>query len=220
MAYKLLAFVIAAAYSGAAGGLLGVMQGYMPPDAFTFDTSGQVIMMTVIGGLETLFGPLVGAAVWLYLRDFLQGGLGLGASWKLVLGLVFVLLISFLRRGILGGVRDLYARLAGGRATARNEAAEPDLSPDELSPSTDKAAARTPPLPKPSHPGLYRTDPRNQGADEAIRRVAREQRHRFLGSARRASRHHRPERRGQEHFLQNAHLRGSSDFGNDHLRRP
>ena len=73
-AYKLLAFVIAAAYSGAAGGLLGVMQGYMPPDAFTFDTSGQIIMMTVIGGLETLFGPLVGATVWLYLRDFLQGG--------------------------------------------------------------------------------------------------------------------------------------------------
>ena len=145
-AYKLLAFVIAAAYSGAAGGLLGVMQGYMPPDAFTFDTSGQIIMMTVIGGLETLFGPLVGAAVWLYLRDFLQGGLGLGASWKLVLGLVFVLLISFLRRGILGGVRDLYARLASG-TTAREQAAAPDLSPEEPSPSTGQAAARTPPLP-------------------------------------------------------------------------
>jgi branched-chain amino acid transport system permease protein len=97
--------------------------------------------------LETLFGPLVGAAVWLYLRDFLQGGLGLGASWKLVLGLVFVLLISFLRRGILGGVRDLYARLARGGATARNQAAGMDLSLDELSPSTDKAAVRTPPLP-------------------------------------------------------------------------
>ena len=145
-AYKLLAFVIAAAYSGAAGGLLGVMQGYMPPDAFTFDTSGQIIMMTVIGGLETLFGPLVGAAVWLYLRDFLQGGLGLGASWKLVLGLVFVLLISFLRRGILGGVRDLYARFASG-TTEREQAAAPDLSPEELSRSTGQAAARTPPLP-------------------------------------------------------------------------
>jgi branched-chain amino acid transport system permease protein len=145
-AYKLLAFVIAAAYSGAAGGLLGVMQGYMPPDAFTFDTSGQIIMMTVIGGLETLFGPLVGAAVWLYLRDFLQGGLGLGASWKLVLGLVFVLLISFLRRGILGGVRDLYARVARG-TTAREEAAAPDLSPEEPGPSTGRAATRTPPLP-------------------------------------------------------------------------
>jgi branched-chain amino acid transport system permease protein len=113
-AYKLLAFVIAAAYAGFAGGLLGVMQGYMPPDAFAFDTSGQIIMMTVIGGLATLFGPLVGAAVWLYLHDFLQAGLGLGAAWRLVLGLVFVLLVTFLRRGILGGVADLYARLVRG----------------------------------------------------------------------------------------------------------
>ena len=81
-AYKLLAFVIAAAYAGFAGGLLGIMQGYMPPDAFTFDTSGELIMQTIIGGPGTLFGPLAGAAVWLYLRDFLQSGLGLGAAWK------------------------------------------------------------------------------------------------------------------------------------------
>ena len=70
--YKLTAFVIAAAYAGFAGGLLGVMQGFMPPDAFTFDTSGQLVMQTAIGGAGTLFGPLVGAAVWLYLSDFLQ----------------------------------------------------------------------------------------------------------------------------------------------------
>ena len=97
-AYKLLAFVIAAAYAGFAGGLLGVMQGYMPPEAFAFDTSGQVIMMTVIGGLGDAVRPAwSGAAVWLYLHDFLQAGLGLGASWKLVLGLVFVLLVYFLQ---------------------------------------------------------------------------------------------------------------------------
>jgi branched-chain amino acid transport system permease protein len=134
-AYKLLAFVIAAAYSGLAGGLLGVMQGYMPPDAFAFDTSGQIIMMTVIGGLETLFGPLVGAAVWLYLRDFLQSGLGLGAAWKLVLGVVFVLLVSFLRRGILGGVADLYRRMTARRTP-----------PATAAPITERLSL-TPPMP-------------------------------------------------------------------------
>ncbi len=108
--YKLLAFVIAAAYAGFAGGLLGVMQGYMPPDAFMFDTSGELIMQTIIGGPGTLFGPLVGAAVWLYLRDFLQAGLGLGAAWKLVLGVIFVLLVVFLRRGIIGAMVDLVHR--------------------------------------------------------------------------------------------------------------
>ena len=77
----------------------------MPPDAFMFDTSGQLVMQTAIGGRGTLFGPLVGAAVWLFLQDFLQATLGLGAAWKLVLGLVFVLLVCFLRQGIIGGLR-------------------------------------------------------------------------------------------------------------------
>ncbi len=106
--YKLTAFVVAAVYAGFAGGLLGVMQGFMPPDAFTFDTSGQLVIQTAIGGAGTLFGPLVGAAVWLYLSDFLQTTLHLGATWKLVLGVVFVLLVCFLRHGLIGGFKDLY----------------------------------------------------------------------------------------------------------------
>ena len=107
--YKLTAFVIAAAYAGFAGGLLGVLQAFMPPDAFMFETSGQLVMQTAIGGTGTLIGPLVGAAVWLFLQDFLQSALGLGATWKLVLGIVFVLLVCFLRRGIVGGLVDLAA---------------------------------------------------------------------------------------------------------------
>jgi branched-chain amino acid transport system permease protein len=106
--YKLTAFVIAAAYAGFAGGLLGVLQAFMPPDAFTFETSGQLVMQTAIGGTGTLFGPLLGAALWLFLQDFLQSALGLGAAWKLVLGTIFVLLVTFLRRGIIGGIKDLY----------------------------------------------------------------------------------------------------------------
>ena len=106
--YKLSSFVIAAAYAGFAGGLLGVLQAFMPPEAFTFDTSGQLVIQTAIGGAGTLFGPLLGAAVWLSLRDFLQGALGLGATWKLVLGIAFVLLVCFLRRGLIGAIEDVY----------------------------------------------------------------------------------------------------------------
>ncbi|HKO68061.1 MAG TPA: branched-chain amino acid ABC transporter ATP-binding protein/permease [Burkholderiaceae bacterium] len=113
--YKLAAFVIAAAYAGLAGGLLGVLQAFMPPEAFMFDTSGQLVMQTAIGGRATLFGPLVGAAVWLSLEDSLQATLNLGAAWKLVLGLVFVVLVCFLRQGIIGGIRDLYVWLRGNR---------------------------------------------------------------------------------------------------------
>jgi branched-chain amino acid transport system permease protein len=128
--YKLAAFVIAAAYAGFAGGLLGVVQGFMPPEAFTFDTSGQLVIQTAIGGTGTLFGPMVGAAVWLFLRDFLQSAFGLGATWKLVLGLVFVVLVMFLRRGLIGGVETLVKRVTG-----RRKARAPEESPVVAAPA-------------------------------------------------------------------------------------
>ncbi len=130
--YKLTAFVVGAAYAGFAGGLLGVVQGFMPPDAFTFDTSGQLVMQTAIGGVGTLFGPLLGAAVWLYLRDFLQAVVGLGSAWKLVLGVVFVLLVCFLRRGLIGGMQDLIAQLTAHRRPAAARAAAPGAAAPAL----------------------------------------------------------------------------------------
>ena len=135
--YKLTAFVIASAYAGFAGGLLGVLQGYMPPDAFTFDTSGELVIETVIGGAGTLFGPLVGATFWLYLRDILQGPLGFGASWRLVLGVLFVLLVFFLRHGLIGGAKDLIA------LARRRPRAEP---PDEVSIGPAATATNVVPL--------------------------------------------------------------------------
>lgn len=125
--YKLTAFVVAAIYAGFAGGLLATMQGFMPPDAFMFETSGQVVMQTAIGGAGTLFGPLIGATIWLYLSDFFQNVLHLGATWKLVLGIVFVLLVCFLRRGIVGALVDLYKMAAGDRKSP--EAPEPSDTP-------------------------------------------------------------------------------------------
>jgi branched-chain amino acid transport system permease protein len=144
--YKLLVFIIAAAYAGLAGGLLGVMQGYMPPDAFTFDTSGQLVIQTVIGGLGTLFGPLVGAAVWLFLRDFLQGPLGMGAAWRLALGVIFVLLVCFLRRGVLGGLKDLVAYL-GHRRNPQSAVTEAGATA-----SSEPAALMDEPAPLPETP--------------------------------------------------------------------
>jgi branched-chain amino acid transport system permease protein len=146
--YKLTAFVIAAAYAGFAGGLLGVLQAFMPPDAFTFDTSGQLVMQTAIGGRGTLFGPLVGAAIWLFLQDFLQAALNLGAAWKLVLGIVFVLLVCFLRRGIIGGLEDLYRWMVGRRHSEPKEpTAVADATVTDEPKSTEVAAAAALPMP-------------------------------------------------------------------------
>ena len=152
--YKLTAFVIAAAYAGFAGGLLGVLQAFMPPDAFTFDTSGQLVMQTAIGGRATLFGPLVGAAVWLSLQDFLQATLGLGAAWKLVLGIVFVLLVCFLRNGIIGGIATLYDVATGKRSASLSKEALPATS----EPAREEPVAEARPAPQPDTPPLHLED--------------------------------------------------------------
>jgi branched-chain amino acid transport system permease protein len=127
-AYKLTAFVIAALYAGLAGGLLGSFQSYMPPDAFALETSGQLVVQTIVGGAGTLIGPLAGAAVWLWLRDNLQLIPGLASLWKLVLGIAFIVLVTGLRRGIFGeivhGWSERRNAAALRAAAARTEAIE------------------------------------------------------------------------------------------------
>lgn len=104
--YKLMVFIIAAAYGGLAGGLLGLFQSYMPPDAFALDTSAQLVIQTVMGGAGTLLGPLLGATIWLYLYDGLQALGSLGSYWKLILGIVFVVLVTVFRHGVAGAILD------------------------------------------------------------------------------------------------------------------
>ena len=118
-----------------------------------FETSAQLVMQTAIGGTGTLFGPLLGAAIWLFLQDFLQAALGLGAAWKLVLGVIFVLLVCFLRHGIIGGFVDLYALVTGKKAVAEEPAQDgpiPGLTAEEEQKAAEAAIAKIPvasPLP-------------------------------------------------------------------------
>jgi branched-chain amino acid transport system permease protein len=144
--YKLAIFVIAAAYAGLAGVLLGIMQGYMPPDAFYLDTSGQLVIQTVIGGAGTLIGPLVGAAVWLYLYTALQLVPGVGALWKMILGIIFVLLVTLLRRGICGGLLMLWQHLTGRSPGAAEAEAEVTAETGEALPVHDEPVRTRPAL--------------------------------------------------------------------------
>jgi branched-chain amino acid transport system permease protein len=138
--YKLTSFVIAAAYGGLAGGLLGLFQGYMPPDAFYLETSGQLVVQTILGGAGSLVGPTIGAAVWIYLRSELQQVEGIGSLWKMILGIIFVLIVSLLRKGIYGGIRMLWRRV-----TANSPAAQAKSRFDAGAPKATLPAAITRP---------------------------------------------------------------------------
>ena len=126
--------------------MVSPMQQYMAgpdgmPNAFHIQHYGR----QAIGGAGTLFGPLLGAAVWLFLQDFLQAALQLGAAWKLVLGVIFVLLICFLRRGLIGAIDDLYGLATGRKAKkAAEEAPELGLTPEEKEQRRGVAEVREP----------------------------------------------------------------------------
>ena len=175
-------------------------------------------MQTAIGGAGTLFGPLVGATVWLYLSDFFQTTLHLGATWKLVLGVVFVLLVCFLRRGIVGGIADLWTLVMGGHS----DGAEPDdvaAVGAAAVPKSANAAA----VPEATHaagrkaiPGRSCKPPASQSVTAASAPTATS----ISPSSAGAARYHRAERSGQEHLLQDAHLRSAANRGPDRVRRP
>ena len=152
-AYKLTAFVIAALYAGLAGGLLGSFQSYMPPDAFSLETSGQLVVQTIVGGAGTLIGPLVGAAVWLWLRDNLQLIPGLATLWKLVLGIAFIVLVIGLRRGICGEIAHCWNERRNPAALRAAEARTEAIEAHNVDAATAPVAQVTDftlPLPEPA----------------------------------------------------------------------
>ncbi|MDE2228439.1 MAG: branched-chain amino acid ABC transporter ATP-binding protein/permease [Alphaproteobacteria bacterium] len=142
--YKLTVFVIAAAYAGLAGGLLGLLQGYMPPDAFYLDTSGQLVVQTVIGGAGTLVGPLIGAVVWLDLYTVLQNFAGIGALWKMILGIIFVLLVTVFRHGLCGAAVVLWRRLMA-QSLPESGPAVATVEPPRVAAEPRRSSRRPPP---------------------------------------------------------------------------
>ncbi len=95
--YKVLAFVISGFFSGLAGGLYAMFIGMVPLNVVEFSTSGKAVIMTLLGGSGSLYGPIIGAAVVTILSDVLSN---LWARWSLLLGLLFVGVVLFFRGGI------------------------------------------------------------------------------------------------------------------------
>ena len=113
--YKLIAFVLSAALAGLAGSVYALGQRFASLDMLHWGTSGEVVLMTVLGGLGTLWGGVLGAAVFLLLRDFLSTSALLGDAPGVVTGAVFIIIVLGLRRGLWPTIGDLAIRLRRGR---------------------------------------------------------------------------------------------------------
>lgn len=100
--YKLLAFVIAGTIAGIAGSLYTQLVGSITPDAFLWTTSGEALLMVIIGGTGTLGGALLGAGAFILLQSLVSS---YTERWMLLLGLTFILFVLFAPGGIVGALR-------------------------------------------------------------------------------------------------------------------
>lgn len=114
--YKLFTFVISAIYGGVAGSLMVIYEPYVATIFLHWSTSGEVVIMSVIGGVGTLFGPMIGAAFMMYFENVASAAIG--EQWLLILGVIFVLVVVFLPGGVVEGYHRLRRWLAGRRAGA------------------------------------------------------------------------------------------------------
>jgi branched-chain amino acid transport system permease protein len=117
--YKLLAFVLSAGLSGIAGGLFAISHGFASLQEVYWTTSGQAVMMVVLGGIGTLWGGAVGAALIVQLNDYLATA-GFQET-GIVTGAIFILVVLLFRRGIWGTARAFIA----GRRRRKPVADEP-----------------------------------------------------------------------------------------------
>jgi len=148
--YTLAAFVISGMYAGLAGGLLVAMDTQVGPERMFWTASGEVVLMTILGGVGTLIGPVFGAGMIKYMENILskidesvlQGwfaflpegisewvvtvmGVFVGKSWHLTLGLIFMLVVIFLPGGLVSGLRGIFGIFRRRKPNATGAAAQP-----------------------------------------------------------------------------------------------
>ncbi|ANN73386.1 branched-chain amino acid ABC transporter permease [Bordetella bronchialis] len=103
---QLLAFIAAGAASGVAGALFAMLYRIMPIDAISWTNSGTAVFMVIIGGMSSIFGPIIGAALFIWLQGFFSL---IWARWPLLFGAFIILVVLFLK----GGAIELFERMRG-----------------------------------------------------------------------------------------------------------
>jgi branched-chain amino acid transport system permease protein len=102
--YKLMAFVLSAALAGLAGGLKAIVLQIASLTDVNWPMSGEVVLMTLVGGLGTVFGPMVGAFIIIAMQNYLAG---FGQWVTVIQGVIFVVCVLLFRRGVIGEIAHL-----------------------------------------------------------------------------------------------------------------
>jgi branched-chain amino acid transport system permease protein len=105
--YKLVAFVLSATLAGVAGGMKSLVFQLASLTDVHWTMSGEVVLMTLLGGLGTIFGPVIGAAIIITMQNYLAQ---LGAWVTVVQGVIFVICVLAFRRGVIGEIANWIKR--------------------------------------------------------------------------------------------------------------
>ncbi|MBV9786296.1 MAG: branched-chain amino acid ABC transporter permease [Acidisphaera sp.] len=97
-----LSFSISCFFAGTAGALYALLNNFADPTALHYSLSGEIVIMVVMGGMRAFWGPLVGAAVFVVLQDYVSS---MTVNWMSFIGLMFVAVVLFFPRGLLGILR-------------------------------------------------------------------------------------------------------------------
>jgi branched-chain amino acid transport system permease protein len=97
-----ISWVISCLFVSLAGALYALLNNFADPHDLRWDQSGEFVIMTVLGGMRSFWGPLIGAAIFVVLQDYVSS---LTENWMSFIGLFFVLIVLFFPRGVLGIVR-------------------------------------------------------------------------------------------------------------------
>ena len=101
--FKIISFMISGLFSALAGGLYAVHLNFVPLDSLSISTSGDIVIMTLVGGAGTLYGPIFGAMLIVYMRNLLSAWF---ENWNLLMGLLFICCVLTLRKGILPALKE------------------------------------------------------------------------------------------------------------------
>jgi branched-chain amino acid transport system permease protein len=94
-----ISFVVSGTFAALAGTMYALLQNFTDPRALRWDQSGNFVIMAVLGGMRSFWGPLIGAAVFVVLQDYVSSHT---ENWMSVIGVFFMLIVIFFPRGVLG----------------------------------------------------------------------------------------------------------------------